>query len=286
MTDKTKTITIHQQAAQRVDDKLLPAVRAHCSAELLKRTRGALLALAVAQPEMLLKPLDSLLEPLTKLAKLGLVPDNVEATITEYAGKPTAVPMAAGVRTAIFNLPGVAHCEVAIAYENDNIVYEPLSGKPPRIELTGKGLWERGKAVGVIAVAMLDSGHAITEILSADEIDKGWGGKKPFYAKQWGEEWWRNIAIKKLWRRLPMARAATGYTEIWDDADKEAQAVVVETTTPPQKAFPPADDKPAKTPKARATKSTTKAAEKQPEPVSDNGDNTAGDDAANDLENI
>lgn len=160
------------------------------------------------QPGLLSADRTSLFGACMSLAQQGLLPDNREAALVLFGSKVTAMPMVAGILKKIRNSGELSSITAQIVHEHDEFQYwvdadgEHLSHRP-------KVFGDRGKEIGVYALAKTKDGAVYIEVMTTQQIesvrkvsrskDTGpWAG--PFQ-----HEMWKKTAIRRLSKRLPMS---------------------------------------------------------------------------------
>lgn len=158
---------------------------------------------------------------LLEAAELGLLPDNNECAIVEVGGKPACWLMATGARKKILQVDGVKYYSVECIYENEKIVYDKLAGQLPIITMNeGCDFFNKGELCGAIAFAELTDGRIeLVQISVAESAKYRPENKKGkyHYGDKWPEEFLRNIASKKLYKKLPKQDGMPA--DLWDSTD-------------------------------------------------------------------
>lgn len=161
-------------------------------------------------PKLLECDKTSLLQAFMSCAEFQLFPSNVagEAFIIPYKGKAQFQLGYQGIITLIWRA-GI-NVRSQIVYEDDEFHYEEglnsqLIHKPNIFKKN------RGKAIGVYAVATLNNGQQVHQVLSADDVlafkefSQAKGSEfSPWNSKSDPELWmWRKTCIKQLAKTLP-----------------------------------------------------------------------------------
>lgn len=174
---------------------------------------------AVAQtPDLQGCDLGSIILAARNCARDGLLPDGREAIITPVnkntarKGQPdnwikvaNYTPMSAGIRKRAFETGLIKVFTALIVHANDVFEYDPASGQAPRHEADWFG--DRGEPVGVYAVAVMNDGTVITEIVPKADLDMIQSKSKSAKGPAWMEfrgEMWRKAAMKRLSKYLPI----------------------------------------------------------------------------------
>jgi recombination protein RecT len=188
--------------------------------------KGVITWAVMADPMLLLADRVSLFEACLNAANDGLVPDKKEGALVVYNTKaPKAnrndpdkwikkvqwLPMVRGVITKIYRTDKVKSVSLDIVYGGDEFKYwtddqgEHLIHVPA--ESRDKNIVRRVYAMVVMKES--EGGGVFAEPLDMDEIDRVRKASKnsekgPWV--DWPEEMWKKTAIKRLAKRLPIAR--------------------------------------------------------------------------------
>lgn len=190
----------------------------------------------------------SVLSACMRAANDGLLPNAREAAIVPFNDKKrgvvvaTYIPMVAGVYKLLRNSGELASIQSNVVYEQD--VFDYALGDESRI--THKpAMGERGKAIGVYAIALLKGGFSDREFMSFAEVERirsfSRAKDEKFWTQHWGEMA-RKTVVKRLAKRLPLSTDR----EYSRDDDDEPRDVTLPAPRPTRAEFldPPADPEP------------------------------------------
>lgn len=152
----------------------------------------------------------SLFEAVTQCATDGLVPDGREAALVIFGGKVAYMPMVRGVIKRIQQSGDLVTLTSQVIYEGDQ--FDTWTDDDGDHILHKKDLLgDRGKPIGVFALAKTKSGGRYIEVMSLSEIEKvrkvsRSGSSGPW--RDWWDEMARKTVIRRLSKRLPMSNEA------------------------------------------------------------------------------
>jgi recombination protein RecT len=221
-------------AAMKGDiSKILPK---HIDAEAFTRTVQTAL---VTQPDLMQADKTSLFTACLKAATDGLILDGREAALvirnvkTKVDGKDAwqkaAVyqPMVQGLMKLARNSGKIASLTAQVVYENDQFMY--VLGDSERIEHAPAPFdKDRGKPIGVYAIAKLTDGTIVREVMRSDEVmniarqgqnafqytppyeDTDDRGQKVIKGGKNFAEWWRKTAIRRIAKYIPRSSDQVG----------------------------------------------------------------------------
>ena len=185
-------------------------------------------------PELLNGDRRALFAACMRCASDGLVPDGREAALVMFKGKPQYLPMVGGILKRARNSGELLSISAHVIYERDEFLVE--LGDEERI--VHKPAWntDRGKMIGVYAVAKLKDGGMQRALLSAAEVEKvrnASASKNGGPWTTWPEEMWKKTALRRLSKYLPMDADAEKLFRRDDDlgkpqGDAEAAPQVIE----------------------------------------------------------
>jgi len=210
---------------------------------------------AVSQnPQLLEADRLSLYNACMKAATDGLVLDGREAALTVFNTKSGDVwvkkvqymPMVRGIVKLMLASESITKVSAHVVYENDEFEHilgtdETILHKRPKLGV------ERGKPIGVYAVAVLrDGGNAIA-VMDAKQVEavKACAKDKKVWDGAFADQQWEKTAIRRLSKRVEMG-ARLQSTLAHDDENFDMKGEVVNEAPPVQ----------------AEAKQTTKAAEK------------------------
>lgn len=170
-------------------------------------------------PEIMQCTKRSIVTAAMKAAADGLMPDKREGAFIAFnvkvskKGEPDRwqkqcqwMPMVYGIIKKIRQSGDVKSLTAHVAYENDDFDYELGDNE----RLTHKPVMQnRGKPLCAYAIAKLDNGEVVREIVSLDDLQKIRNASKNSSRGPW-VDWWdemaRKSAIKRLAKYLPMSK--------------------------------------------------------------------------------
>lgn len=179
----------------------------------------------------------SLFSACMKSAQDGLLPDGREAAIVTFKSKDGTVnaqymPMISGILKKVRNSGELSSITSQIVYEKDSFKYwvdadgEHLNHEP---NLFG----ERGKEIGVYALAKTKDGGVYVEVLTTEQVDAVRKASRTKDSGPWAgdfkSEMWRKTALKRLAKRLPMSTDLEHTMHVDDDLETETHHVIPQT---------------------------------------------------------
>lgn len=200
-------LTPVQQICQSIEgmrDKFVAALPPHVTVEKFVR-----IGLTAVQGTPALVQCDraSVYNELLKCAQDGLLPDGREAALVPFKGKAKYMPMIGGILKKVRNSGELASITSQVVFQNDKFKYW-VDDEGEHLEHEPLVFGERGKALGVYALAKLKDGSVMMEFMTADQVeavrqisraqDGPWSG--PF-----AHEMWRKTVVRRLSKRLPMS---------------------------------------------------------------------------------
>jgi recombination protein RecT len=223
-------------------------------------------------PNLVTATRHSLFSACMKLAQQGLLPDGKEAAIVTFKNKQGEniaqdMPMVAGILKKVRNSGELASITSQLVYEKDTFKYwvdadgEHLNHEP---NLFG----ERGKVIGVYALAKTKDGAVYIEVMTADQVKAIKNASRSKDSGPWAgafeHEMWKKSAIRRLSKRLPMSTDL----EVTVTADDNLYDVQPEQTEPTPEP-PPAKVVKKNSPKKLAEIIETQAAGQESDDSSD-----------------
>lgn len=205
-------LTIQQElkhTLQKMGPQFAAALPSHVKTE--KFVRVVMTAVST-NPQLCEASRPSLFSACMSAAQDGLLPDGKEAAMVTFktkSGHTVAqyMPMVAGILKKVRNSGELASITSQIVYEKDEFEFyvdedgEHLKHRPL---IFG----ERGKPIGVYALAKTKDGAVYIETLTADDVEKIKNvsrGKNGPWSGPFQLEMWRKSAIRRLSKRLPMS---------------------------------------------------------------------------------
>lgn len=191
-----------RQQLTRMGPELKNALPSHISPEKFQRV---VLTVASLNPDLLNADRKALLGACMRCAADGLVPDGREAALVLFGGKPQYMPMVAGLLKRARNSGEISTISAHVVYEHDE--FKITLGDDEAITHNPAWATDRGKMIGVYAIAKLKDGGIQRALLSAAEVEKIRNvsrskGAGPWV--QWTEEMWKKSALRRLTKYLPM----------------------------------------------------------------------------------
>lgn len=182
------------------------ALPSHISAEKFQRV--AITAIQNA-PDLLQADRRSLYSACMKLAQDGLIPDGREAALVTFNTKQKdgtwlklvqAMPMVSGILKKVRQSGELATIHAAVVYANDKFRYW-VDTEGQHIEHEPILFGERGKAIGVYAMAKTKDGSVFVQPLSLADVEKIRQSSRSKDGGPW-QGWWDEMAKKSAIRRL------------------------------------------------------------------------------------
>ena len=205
MSEKNQVAVI-KSSSERLAPDFKSALPAHINVD--KFIRVAQTAV-LSNPDLQQADRASLFGACVKLAQDGLLADGKEAALVVFNSKGPggnwikkvqAMPMIAGILKKIRQSGEVAFIDAHVVYENDSFQYRPGIDEQPIFEPDWFG--ERGKPLGVFAIARLKTGEFIpAEIMSYAEVEKVRQASRSKDRGPW-VDWWDQMALKTVIRRF------------------------------------------------------------------------------------
>lgn len=194
-----------EQDLQAYEPQLVAALPNHISVDKFKRT----VVTALNQnPDLAKADRRSLFTACVRAAHDGLFPDGREAALVVFntKNKKTGewrklvqyMPMVYGIIKRARNSGELAAISAHVVFDKDEFTYE--LGEEPKI-IHKPALGDRGKPVGVYAIAKLTSGEIQREVMSVAEIEKVRSVSRSKDDGPW-VAWWEEMARKTVIRRL------------------------------------------------------------------------------------
>lgn len=232
----TPAMAIKQQLT-RLRDEFKAALPSHIDVDRFLRTLQTAVS---SNPSLIEANRKSLFEASMKSAQDGLLPDGREAAIVTFRGKggetiATYMPMIAGILKKIRNSGELSTITSHIIYANDDFKFF-IDEHGEHIEHTPHMLGDRGKPLGVYALARTKDGGVYVEVMSASQVEDVKSvsrGKNGPWSGPFETEMWRKTAIRRLSKRLPMSTDLEMTIRADDDLyelDKPGHAAEIEVS--------------------------------------------------------
>lgn len=161
-------------------------------------------------PEILACDRSTIYSACQNAARDGLILDGREAALVKYNSKKGAVcqymPMVAGILKKLRNSKQLSSITAQIVREKDSFSFNPAMDDVPNHKPDWFG--DRGKMIGVYAVARMKDGATVTEIMNITEIESvricSMGGNDRETNKPKGIwlKWYGEMARKTVLRRI------------------------------------------------------------------------------------
>lgn len=174
---------------------------AHISPKKFMRT---VIGAVQNNPDILKCDHGSIFAACQKAAQDGLILDNREAALVSFGKVCTYMPMVAGILKKMRNSGQVSTVTAQVVCENDHFAYNPAQDDVPSHSPDWFG--DRGKMIGVYAVARLKDGNPVVEIMNMNQIEavrKVSRAKDGPAWKNWGDEMARKSVLRRLAKFLP-----------------------------------------------------------------------------------
>lgn len=201
----TNAIVSLQQSLSARKDEIAKALPGHITVDKFIRT--AQTAIVSTRNIEKAKP-GPLLQAISKAAADGLILDGREAALViDYNGDAQYRPMMRGLLKLAYNSGRVKSISVQIACENDDFEY--VLGDDERINHKINFKSPRGVPIAVYAIATLDGGEVMREVMTVDQVNgirdrsDAWRAHKAGKIKStpWSTDW-EEMARKTVFRRL------------------------------------------------------------------------------------
>lgn len=201
----TNAIVSLQQSLSARKDEIAKALPGHITVDKFIRT--AQTAIVSTRNIEKAKP-GPLLQAISKAAADGLILDGREAALViDYNGDAQYRPMMRGLLKLAYNSGRVKSISVQIACENDDFEY--ILGDEEKIIHKINFKSPRGACIAVYAIATLDGGEVMREVMTVDQVNgirdrsDAWRAHKAGKIKStpWSTDW-EEMARKTVFRRL------------------------------------------------------------------------------------
>jgi recombination protein RecT len=194
---------------QKMQPQFKAALPKHVSAEKFSRV---LMTAVSTNPTLAQADRPSLFAACMTLAQQGLLPDSREAAIVTFRNKQgqnlaQAMPMIGGILKKVRQSGEISSITTQIVYENDPFKYW-VDADGEHIKHEPNFFSDRGKIIGVYALAKTKDGGVYIDVMTVADIDKV---RNVSRAKdggpwtQWFDEMAKKTALRRLSKRLPMS---------------------------------------------------------------------------------
>lgn len=216
-----------QQSLSARKDEIAKALPGHITVDKFIRT--AQTAIVSTRNIEKAKP-GPLLQAISKAAADGLILDGREAALViDYQGDAQYRPMMRGLLKLAYNSGRVKSISVQIACENDDFEY--ILGDEEKIIHKINFKSPRGACIAVYAIATLDGGEVMREVMTVDQVNAirdrsdAWRAHKAGKIKStpWSTDW-EEMARKTVFRRLSKYLPSSTDKEGMDRSNRLQQA--------------------------------------------------------------
>lgn len=180
--------------------------------EVDKFTRVVMTAL-VSNPDLVKATRQSFFGACLKMAADGLICDGRESAIVTFKNKQGEfiaqyMPMVGGILKKVRQSGELLSITANIVHENDKFTWF-IDADGEHVEHRPLVFGDRGKAIGVYALAKTKDGGLYVEIMDVNQINavKNSSRSKEYgpWSSAFSEEMWKKTAIRRLSKRLPMS---------------------------------------------------------------------------------
>jgi recombination protein RecT len=159
-------------------------------------------------PDLLALDRASFYSAAMKCAQDGLLADGQEAALVPFKGKTQYMPMIKGILKKVRNSGELATITSHIVYQNDKFRYY-MDDNGEHVEHEPLLGGERGKEIGVYALAKTKDGEIYFEFMTPEQIEQVKNISAAKNSGPWigpfATEMWRKTVIRRLSKRLPMS---------------------------------------------------------------------------------
>lgn len=227
-------ITQFKQQLTAMSSQFGVALPSHIKPEKFQRV---VLTVVQSTPDLLEADRQSLFDSCIKCASDGLIPDGREAALTvfntkvkrggrdEWIKKVQYIPMLAGIQKRVRNSGLIDSIQAHVIYEKDTFEWE--QGFDERIVHKPFFPGDRGKPVGVYAIAKFKDGSRQFEVLDIPAIEKIRSSSKSGQYGPW-KDWWDQMARKSAFKRLAKWLPLDADVEDLIEYDNQAERIDVE----------------------------------------------------------
>ena len=184
-------------------------------------------------PSLLSANRQSLYNACMSAAKDGLLPDGRESAFVMFKDQVSYMPMVAGILKKVRNSGEIATVTSQIVHEKDDFkFFVDEDGEHLRHEPNMLG--DRGKIIGVYALAKTKEGELYVEVMTMDQIE----AVKKTSRSQTGGPWngpfatemYRKTVIRRLAKRLPLSTDRENDLHLKDEEFIETESVEKQET--------------------------------------------------------
>ena len=236
MSNAVAPITQFKQQLTAMSSQFGVALPSHIKPEKFQRV---VLTVVQSSPDLLEADRQSLFDSCIKCASDGLIPDGREAALTvfntkvkrggrdEWIKKVQYIPMLAGIQKRVRNSGLIDSIQAHVIYEKDTFEWE--QGFDERIVHKPFFPGDRGKPVGVYAIAKFKDGSRQFEVMDVAEIERIRAASKTGQYGPW-KDWWAEMARKSVFKRLAKWLPLDADVDDLIEYDNRAEAIEPEPT--------------------------------------------------------
>ena len=236
MSNAVAPITQFKQQLAAMSSQFGVALPSHIKPERFQRV---VLTVVQSTPDLLEADRQSLFDSCIKCASDGLIPDGREAALTvfntkvkrggrdEWIKKVQYIPMLAGIQKRVRNSGLIDSIQAHVIYEKDT--FEWVQGFDERIVHKPFFPGDRGKPVGVYAIAKFKDGSRQFEVMDVAEIERIRAASKTGQFGPW-KDWWAEMARKSCFKRLAKWLPLDADVDDLIEYDNRAEAIEQEST--------------------------------------------------------
>lgn len=201
----------------------------------LKKFMRTAVSAAQNNPQILNCDRQSVYAAVQKAAQDGLILDGREAAITIFGKQATYMPMTNGILKTLRNSGQLSTISAETVHENDHFKYNPAVDEVP--DHSPDWFGDRGKIIGVYAVAKLKDGGRVVEIMNLEQINKVRNVSRSANRGPW-VDWFDEMARKTVLRRIAKRLPSSADMDQMFDHDNENFNLNREAETRPEPAQP------------------------------------------------
>lgn len=194
LTQFTKDLAHHERQFSSVLPSHIPA----------KKFMRTVVGAVQNNPRILDGDRQSLYAACQKAAQDGLIIDGREAALVTFKSQVQYMPMVAGILKKLRNSGQLSTITAQTVHANDAFKYNPAMDDVPNH--TPDWFGDRGKMIGVYAVAKMKDGGIVVEVMNMEQINKvksvsRSSGKGPW--SEWPEEMAKKSVLRRIAKYLP-----------------------------------------------------------------------------------
>ncbi len=230
MNDMVKSFSQELALHQKSFSSVLPS---HIEPKKFMRT---VVGAVQNNPDILKCDRNSIFTACQKAAQDGLLLDGREAALAKFKTKINGqyvqaaqyMPMVAGLLKKLRNSGQLLTITAQAVHANDAFKYNPAVDEVPNHNPDWFG--ERGKFIGVYAVAKLKGGGTVVELMNMEQINKVKSASKSSGTGPWSG-WFEEMAKKSVLRRIAKYLPSSADIDQIMDHDNETYTVSDDTET-------------------------------------------------------